>query len=275
MVLTGTHVINDTGHTADHNLIDTAINAVSSVPIGGTAGQVLKKNTSANGDTSWATPASVEHTAVPLASSGSGTPGAAVSASANDHIHPASSSGGAGGVDANMAVIPASTSSGQMFPVVYGGQFNTGDTNKEAHAYPCRVSTSGTFFFGLEVTTAAAASSVRLAIFADNATGTLGTLVLDTGQIDASTTGQKFGAASVTLTAGTRYWFVVSQEGSTVSAVGIRVGATPSMIAVGITGNNTYPGNNYRLSVGPYASNQAIIIIDSAFSCPCFLLRVP
>ena len=272
MALSGTHAVNDAGHTADHNLIDTAINAVSSVPIGGTAGQVLKKNTSANGDTSWATGANVEHSTVPLTNSGTGTPGAAVNASAADHIHPASSSGGAGGIDANMAVIPASTSSGFIASVAAGNAQNQ-TFGPRANAYPCRVSNSGTFFMGIEVSAVAAASFVRIAVFQDSATGTPGILVFDSGQLDSSTLGVKYAAISTTLVAGTRYWFVLSAEGG---GPNVRAGSSPSLISVGIASGASYPGNSYRIGLGPYASNNpAVIVIDGLLACPAFLLKVP
>ena len=251
-----------------------ALASKSGIPAGGTTNQVLKKNTSADGDAGWFTPTTVEHTNVPLAASGAGTPGALTTASANDHIHPASSSGGAGGIDAHMAIIPATTVTGNIFPVVSGGTNNNQGSNSRAQAFPCRVSASGTFLLGLEVTAAVASSFVRLAIFADNATGTPGTMLLDTGQLSAATTGQKFGAVSVTLVAGTRYWFLVGQEAGA-SAFNYRCASIFSQIPVGITGNQLNPGNNYRIGAGPYASNPAIIITDCDLGCPCFLLKVP
>jgi len=270
MVLTGTHVINDTGHTADHNLLDVAINT-SRVPVGGTINQVLKKNSSVDGDSGWVTPTSVEHTNVPLAASGAGTPGSLATASANDHVHPASNAGGAGGIDANMAIIPASTSSGFVASVTAGNGTNN-TFGPRANAYPCRVSNSGTFFMGIEVTTAVAASFVRIAVFQDSTTGTPGTLVFDSGQLDSSIVGVRYAATSTTLVAGTRYWFVVAGEAGGPS---IRAGFGQSLIPVGITSGSSYPGNSYRLGVGPYASNPTIVATDGQLACPAFLLKVP
>ena len=244
-------------------------------PPGGAANSVLKKNSIADGDTSWVIPAAVDHVIVPTSSIGSGTPGTGLNAAAVDHVHPVSSGGAAGGLDAHMAVIPITTTTGNIFPVVFGGVFDT--TNAAAgtgHAVPCRVSASGTFLLGLEVTTAVAAAFVRLAIFADSTIGAPGTLVFDSGQLSAVTTGQKFAATSITLLTGARYWFSITQEAGA-SGIVYRSSAIKSQIPVGITSNNIYPGNSYRLGVGPYASTPTIIAIDADLPCPCFLLKVP
>ena len=244
-------------------------------PPGGAANSVLKKNSIADGDTSWVIPAAVDHIAIPTSSIGSGTPGTGINAAAVDHVHPVSSSGAAGGLDAHMAVISLTTTTGNIFPVVFGGSLDTTNASVgTGHAVPCRVSASGTFLLGLEVTTAVAASFVRLAIFADSAIGAPGTLVFDSGQLSAATTGYRFGAVSVTLVAGTRYWFLVGQEAGA-SSFTYRSASIISQISIGITGNQLWPGTSYRIGTGPYASNPAILNLDSTNACPCFLLRVP
>lgn len=242
----------------------------SGVPVGGTTSQVLKKASNADGDAIWVSPATVDHSAVPLASSGNGTPGAAVTAAAVDHVHP-SSGGGSGGFDANMAIIPATTSSGAVFAV--SGGINTQAMYQRGAGFPCRVSTSGIFLMGLEVTAAVAASFIRIAVFADSATGVPGALVFDSGQLDASVIGVKYSVASATLQAGVRYWFVATQEGGA-SGLTVRAG-TRSPIPVSITSNQSYPGNCYRLGSGPFASNPVIVAVDADANCFAFLLKVP
>ncbi|MEU7170314.1 hypothetical protein ABZ949_02335 [Micromonospora tulbaghiae] len=68
---------------------------------------------------------------------------------------------------------------------------------------------------GVEVTTAAAATNVRLGIYADTGGGLPGALVLDAGTVDASTTGTKELTISTGLLAPGEYWLAaVAQGGS-------------------------------------------------------------
>ena len=245
-------------------------------PSGGAANAVLRKNSAADGDAGWVVPATVDHAGVPAAALGAGTPGASVNAAAIDHVHPASGGGGSGGVDAHMAVIPATTASGNVFGVTASGANGSMSLNTSSWSVtvPIRVSASGTFNVGIEVTTAVASASVRIGVFAVAANGAPGALVFDTGLLSAATVGAKYSVASVTLLAGTRYLFSVVQEGGASSAA-IRANPYLSEIVVGIASNNAYPANSFRMGAGPYANNPAVLAFDGDAQCPAFLLRVP
>ncbi len=65
---------------------------------------------------------------------------------------------------------------------------------------------------GVEVTTAVAASAVRLGIYADNGRGNPGARIVDAGTVDSSTTGAKELTIAVTLQPGL-YWLVSVAQG--------------------------------------------------------------
>ncbi|MEU8334805.1 hypothetical protein [Micromonospora tulbaghiae] len=66
---------------------------------------------------------------------------------------------------------------------------------------------------GIEITTAAASTNVRLGIYADNGGGLPGALVLDAGTVDASTTGAKELTISTGLLAAGLYWVAAVPQG--------------------------------------------------------------
>lgn len=66
---------------------------------------------------------------------------------------------------------------------------------------------------GVEVTTLAASSTVRLGIYADGTDGLPGTLLLDAGTVDTTTTGFKEITISQALTAG-RWWLAAVSQGA-------------------------------------------------------------
>ena len=77
---------------------------------------------------------------------------------------------------------------------------------------------------GIEVTTGAASSVVRLGIRQSSTAGVAGTLILDAGTIDSSTTGFKEITISQTLTRG-RYWLTCALQ--TAAGVQVRVRNNP------------------------------------------------
>jgi len=70
----------------------------------------------------------------------------------------------------------------------------------------------------LTVTTAVAASTIRMGIYADNGIGYPGALIIDAGSIDTSTTGNKTIACVTTLPPGT-YWIAYVSQGTTGVAI--------------------------------------------------------
>lgn len=69
---------------------------------------------------------------------------------------------------------------------------------------------------GISVTTAAASTVARLGIYRDTGTGFPGTLLLDAGEVDCSTTGGKEIVISQALTPGI-YWLTMMTNGSTIT----------------------------------------------------------
>ena len=242
----------------------------SGLPTGGATNQILRKNSATDGDATWVTPATVDHLNVPLASSGAGTPGALTTAAPIDHVHPASNGGGAGGVDSFMASVPATTASGDVYAI--GGGSASAAMFQRGQGYPCRVSASGTFLVGVEVTAAVASSFVRISIFTDSTRGLPGVLVYDSGQLASVANGFLYGA-SATLTVGTRYWFFATQEGGA-SSINLRASRVAAPYSIGTVSNQTYAGTSVRLGAGPYASNPTVIAIDELVPFT-FLLKAP
>jgi hypothetical protein len=96
------------------------------------------------------------------------------------------------------------------------GTVSAGTITGTARATPIALATSGTADrIGIEVTTLQASSTINLGIYnEDTATGLPGTLVLDAGTVDSSSTGFKEITISQSLAAG-RYWLVCRTAGGT------------------------------------------------------------
>lgn len=87
----------------------------------------------------------------------------------------------------------------------------------------------------VEVGTAAASGTVRLAIYADTGSSEPGSLLLDTGAvIDASTTGLKTVTVSLALAA-RRYWVGMVNQGA---AVSLRAATSASRPGIGVASGN-------------------------------------
>jgi hypothetical protein len=101
---------------------------------------------------------------------------------------------------------------------------------------------------GLEVTTGAASSTVRLGIYAEDATtGLPGSLLLDAGTIDSTTTGFKELTISQALSPG-RYWLAA-----------VALVATPT-VRVNSGGNALFPGvSQADLATAPVAASVSSI----------------
>lgn len=97
----------------------------------------------------------------------------------------------------------------------------------------------------IEVTTAAAGSTVRLGLYADNGTGAPGALVADFGTVDSSTTGSKVLAISRTLQPGL-YWAVAAARGGAPVIQGLSGGGsgTVPQPLTGTAVHNGYVGTH-------------------------------
>lgn len=141
------------------------------VPAGGTAGQILTKNTGTDYDSVWAT------------------------SSASSPLKIRTGSGywhGRGGSVASIGALGANYL--RAMPMFFD-----------------RACTATSM--AIYISTAVASSTVRLGIYADDGAGAPGTLVIDAGTVDSSTTGVKSPTTfSASLTTGL-YWLVAVQQG--------------------------------------------------------------
>jgi len=153
---------------------------------------------------------------------------------------------------ATQAALDALILPGSQFTTGYsygpqsGAVSSTAATQSQLHAYPLIINKSSQAFdrIGITVSTGAASSTVRLGIYNDSS-ALPGTVLLDAGTIDASTTGDKTITITQTLTRG-RWWIVgVAQGGAptlnTVTGVNPHVGkptagASGHNIAYHVTG---------------------------------------
>lgn len=107
------------------------------------------------------------------------------------------------------ALTPAAAAATLSGGTIYGNALGQGV------AWPVVFNRDGTLTrLALSVTTLAASSKARIAIWADNG-GVPGALILDAGQIDGATTGIKELTISQAVRAGVVYWFSVTLQGAT------------------------------------------------------------
>lgn len=150
-------------------------------------------------------------------------------------------SGGGGVVAANVVKLVTGRYSVLSYQFGTPGEGSVyGDTLGQGAAYPIVFDSSKTLDrVSLEVTTLAASAKVRLAIWA-NSSGLPGALLLDAGQIDAATTGEKSITISQPVVAGTVYWFSATTQGATGARVRVsQPGASPEMPATAL-GSGTF-----------------------------------
>lgn len=89
-----------------------------------------------------------------------------------------------------------------------------GDTVGQGVVWPVTFTVDGTLDqLALEVTQAAASGAVRLALFANSGEDP-GSLLVDAGQVDASTTGVKTLTISQAVKSGVIYWVAVTLQGA-------------------------------------------------------------
>jgi len=121
--------------------------------------------------------------------------------------------------------------------------------NGDLQFHPCHITSDITIqSLSINVSTAASATStvVRLGIYADNGSGSPGSLVLDAGTVQINSTGIKTITVSQSLPKGI-YWF---------AAWNSRVSGTQGNVnfytSVGVNANNAIGGNTNTFSVSLY-----------------------
>jgi hypothetical protein len=122
----------------------------------------------------------------------------------------------------------------------------------------------------LDVTAAAAGSTIRLGIYADDGTGRPGALVLDAGTIDSATIGTKALAISVTLPPGL-YWLTAAARGGSpvIRTLNGQSGAFIPQPASGSVVRNGYVGDHPADALAnPFAYDSP------GFNSPFVVVRV-
>ncbi len=158
----------------------------------------------------------------------------------------------------------------------WSGAIDTRSTNEDRGFYvPMPIPRSVTIDrIGIEVTDSAAGSPViRLGIYENNA-GAPGTLILDAGTVDASTTGFKEITISQALTAG-MVWLVLAQQGGT-SNGSVRATRYATHVSIPSSGYSLYEAAAW---VDADATSGALgasapAMNDVVSAAPRFMLRV-
>lgn len=139
-----------------------------------------------------------------------------------------------------------------------------------AWAMPIMVPGTTTFNqMSVEVLTAAAGSSLRLGIYADDGASRPGALVLDAGTQASATTGSKLFPISTTLDAGL-YWLVLAAEGGTpsvrgfISGIGYMLPQTLASHMIGLLGTQAAGALNATFAYSGSTSAAPRILIRVA-----------
>lgn len=206
-------------HTSGGSFTSANWNQVA-VPAGGTTGQVLAKQSGADGDFTWTPTAAVDHSTTPLADSGSGTPGTSANASAVDHVHP-SSGGGSSTVlgAANRIYVPANLVAGTSqlampnWPAVAAGNVKKAQQN----FVPVTFTRSFTGVIGWFITAAGSSDAVMNAgVWNPHATyGRPGTNFFTFSNAVGVGTGYTWDTTTHSFAAGQTYWIVLWCTGTT------------------------------------------------------------
>lgn len=163
--------------------------------------------------------------------------------------------------------------SGNYYGLPPGTQTTSAGTDGRAIYYAIIVPNAVTVDrIGAEVQTAAASTTVRLGIYANSATDGPGTLVLDAGTIDSSTTGFKEITVSQALSPGI-YWLAAAPVGGTPTLRATNFSAAPwrspgvSTAASGGANIQTFPrsDNGAVVSSLPNPANINASTINVAF----------
>lgn len=159
------------------------------------------------------------------------------------------------------------------FPIDSGFATAAADNNGQLSFVPVMFPVATTADrIGIEVVTAGSAGSVhRLGIWA-NSSGVPGTLLVDAGTVDSTTTGAKELTISQSIAANTLYWAGVAQQGNPTTRAVIRVSFNPGpTLASSFT---TYAVNGYGATVtGAFASNPSLNTVFGS-GCPRIAIRV-
>lgn len=145
---------------------------------------------------------------------GTATPGTALPYAREDHVHPASG----GSAPGNLIRVPHGTLvTGFRFQASGRPENGTfGPDNGRFMLYPVYFDRAKTLVqIGVKVVTAGSAGAVvRPVIYNSNADGMPGTLLVDGGQLAATTTGDKVATISQVIAANTIYWIGVGNQGA-------------------------------------------------------------
>ncbi|MDQ3540787.1 MAG: hypothetical protein M3440_08880 [Chloroflexota bacterium] len=116
-------------------------------------------------------------------------------------------------------------------------------TQNRLYATPVYIPQNGTFnVAGIEITTAVAAATVRLGIYAALANGLPGALVADFGTIDATVAGFRSVPITITLPRGS-YWLAGVSNNSTIAMLRILAAAGVTATMGHVTTDGTSPRN--------------------------------
>lgn len=120
---------------------------------------------------------------------------------------------GLGNVDNVRGIVPIPFVAGHYLQSMLGNAVLTSSQNALVLAPMFLESDVTIDRIAVEVTTAAASSFVRPAIYGSDANGRPGALLVDGGQLDASTPGIKEAAVNVTIPRGISWWGSINQGG--------------------------------------------------------------
>lgn len=124
----------------------------------------------------------------------------------------------------------------------------------------------------VDVTTPQAASFVRPMVYRDNGTGMGGTLVVDGGQLDASGTGAKAVAVSLTCTPGL-YWFGAGTQGAAAATMRAIIASQLNVASQGATGGTAFAWIVTGIS-GAAPASFSLAVASNAASVPVITARV-
>jgi hypothetical protein len=156
-----------------------------------------------------------------------------------DTITIAASGGGGGGGTGGIGIIMTPNTGAYLSAT---GTSTTAPATGNARGYPITLTGSGTADrIGIEVTTAAASSTVRLAIYNhDSSTGLPSTPLLDAGTVDSSTTGYKEITISQAVSAGTYWLMALSLNGTpTLRSINTAAVSVPGLIQGDMSASTT------------------------------------
>lgn len=191
-------------------------------PTGGSAGQILIKQSTADYDVLWTTPAQPSNN-TPLAVGPVANPGVGSDLARWDHVHVGGAGGGASLINSvwlpNSGIVSTGTEMAYRdFKSQSPASAGIPNRGGSATIWPISFTQATQISFGINITTAGDAGTTffRVFIWESNSAGTsAGSLVFDSGRVDAGSTGKKWTAGFTPDPTKQYWWSVVGQTSGT------------------------------------------------------------